>query len=160
MRGTLEDRFWSKVAKSDDPPFWWLNGGCWEWTGTTREGYGRIKNSNRLSNAHVLSYQWSKGPIPDGYRIDHLCRNRRCVNPHHLDAVTHQTNIKRGLSKWYGVSEGLLKGHQKSRNATHCPQGHPYSGDNLFINVNGSRRCRQCNREVAKRCYYKKKAAI
>jgi hypothetical protein len=72
-------------------------GGCWEWTGAKdRDGYGTMHHRNRPYRAHRFAYEQFVGPIPDGLVIDHLCTNRGCVNPEHLEPVTNAVNIKRG----------------------------------------------------------------
>lgn len=92
---------------------------------------------NRSHSVHRTSYEVFRGPIPVGLVIDHLCRNRLCCNPDHLEAVTFRENIRRG--------ESVMA--QKAR-ATHCLKGHPLSGDNVYIlPKNNTRRCRKCNRE-------------
>lgn len=74
--------------------------GCWNWTGAmSPNGYGQ----SRGSGAHREIYQRFKGPIPEGLTLDHLCRNRRCVNPEHLEAVTQSTNVRRGNSGKYSA---------------------------------------------------------
>lgn len=110
--------------------------GCWVWLGTVnKDGYGvltvgsRIDGSRALRYAHVLSWEFSRGPVSDGLELDHLCRQRRCINPAHLEPVTHAENIRRGRSLW--------------RERTHCPKGHPYSGVNL-IQTATQRVCRAC----------------
>ena len=108
---------------------------CWEWQkyiGT--HGYGII-NSNKL--AHRVSYEIFKGIIPDGLQIDHICRNRKCVNPDHLEVVTASENIKRGD----------LPKINKSK--TCCPQGHKFSESNTYLYPDGRRGCREC-RKVAR----------
>jgi hypothetical protein len=91
---TLESRFWSKVTKTET---------CWIWTGSDNAiGYGRISVDGRLHYAHRWSYEQARGPIPDGWVVDHLCRTPQCVNPSHLEAVTHHENNVRGKPKrWY-----------------------------------------------------------
>ena len=125
-------RFIDKVLVGD---------GCWEWTGakTKQEGYGRMgTSSGGLSVAHRLSYEHFIGPISEGLTIDHLCRNRGCVNPRHLEPVTNRDNILRG----YGPP-----GNNSRK--THCPRGHALTGDNLRLHRRGDgvwRQCRECHR--------------
>lgn len=109
------------------------DGPCDIWTGSLdKDGYGRIKRNGMTYRAHRIAYEEAKGPIPDGLQLDHLCRVRNCINPDHLEAVTCQENIRRGE----------LGAAQRAR--THCPQNHPYSGDNLYIDPRGDRQCRIC----------------
>src|SRR5450755_3951408 len=77
---TAEERFWARVDKQTD--------GCWVWTGALRTGYGTLSVSGKNVPAHRFSYELLVGIIPDGLQIDHLCRNRACVNPEHLEPVT------------------------------------------------------------------------
>lgn len=81
------DRFWSKVDKSGD---------CWEWTAATSGGYGRFGMDGRSWRAHRVAYILILGEFPEGLELDHLCRNKRCVNPAHLEPVTHHVNVLRG----------------------------------------------------------------
>jgi hypothetical protein len=124
----LQKRFWSKVRKTDS---------CWEWTSTFNNGYGRFATcSNAISTqhyAHRFSYTLCKGPIPEGMTIDHICRNKKCVNPNHLELVTLKENILRGFSP-----------SAVNARRTHCFQGHPFSGKNLIIEGR-HRRCRMCH---------------
>lgn len=117
--------------------------GCWVFTGSTNgEGYGRIgwRSDGRqtMAYAHRVVYEATVGPIPAGMVIDHLCRNRACVNPVHLEPVTERTNILRGT----GASARNIK-------KTHCPQGHALVGRNLLQMRGrklGWRECRECKR--------------
>ncbi len=125
------------------------DGDCWEWTGAKHEsGYGRYRmggRDGRFWYVHRLVWELLVGPIPDGLHIDHLCRNRLCCNPDHLEPVTPAENTRRSPS-WNGESA-----------KTHCPYGHPYSGDNLQTQGRRKhwRRCAAChaqrNREYRER---------
>lgn len=129
------------------------NSGCWLWTGQMRGGYGRIKIGGRRGthkSAHVLLYEVTKGPVPEGLELDHLCRTRCCVNPDHLEAVTHAVNRQRG-------TQG---DHLAAR--THCPQGHPYDEANTMLIARRSagvptggfnRMCRECCRSRRREWY-------
>lgn len=115
--------------------------GCIEWTGGLNGvGYGQFYAGRESltqtgkTYAHRWAYEHFVGPIPEGMFIDHLCRNRKCVNTDHLEPVTPRENVLRG------VAPASL--HAKK---THCPAGHPYSGDNVRV-TNGSRFCRACSR--------------
>ena len=110
--------------------------GCWEWTGHTRAGYGRMHESNgRLVDAHRVTYEFFKGPIPLGLQIDHLCRNPCCVNPDHLEAVTPRENVLRG------AAPGIRR-----RGAPTCIHGHLWNEKNTYITKQGRRKCRECAR--------------
>lgn len=133
-RKSLEERFWLRVEKTDD---------CWVWQGAMdrRGGYGLFYTSgNRLTRAHRFSFELHFRPLAPGEVVDHLCHNeapmchggpscphRRCVNPAHLEAVTHAVNVMRG---W-------------DRRAT-CRNGHPRTPENTRVMANGSRRCMTC----------------
>lgn len=126
----LPARFWTKV-KVDEV-------GCWLWiAGLNRNGYGRFMDSNKITRAaHRVAYEALIATIPEGLQLDHLCRVRHCVNPAHTEPVTQAENLRRG--------ETITA---KASAATHCPDGHPYSGDNLHVTPKGHRRCRQCARD-------------
>jgi hypothetical protein len=96
-----------------------------------------------MFRAHRVAYEALIGPIPDGLQLDHLCRNRACVNPLHTEPVTQIENIRRGEA---GVPSG-----SQQRAKTHCPQGHPYSQGNTYIRKNGHRMCRTCNAAAQRR---------
>lgn len=120
------DRFWSFVALIPEHP-------CWEWIGCGNGSYGQFHKDGRHMVAHRASYELFVGEIPAGMTLDHLCRNRRCVNPAHLEPVTQRANTLRGI----GPSA-------KNASKTHCPRGHEYSGDNTYIHAQGYRVCRAC----------------
>jgi hypothetical protein len=107
--------------------------GCWIWTGSkSRLGYGCIHmggRKGRVIEAHIVAYRFFAGEIPEGLELDHLCRNRACVNPDHLQPVTHQENMSRGAH--------AMK--------THCIHGHEFTPENTYVN-HGSRNCRTCVR--------------
>lgn len=129
------DRFLAKVDQAGDD-------GCWLWVaGGDGDGYGTFKNGGRTSKAHRFSYQIFVGPIPDGLDLDHLCRNRACVNPAHLEPVSRRENVLRGIAP-------------PSRNATktHCPQGHPYDEANTWhARSRRERVCRTCKADRHRR---------
>lgn len=109
---------------------------CWEWLASKdRLGYGQFCHEGVNFKAHRLVYSMVVGDIPDGLVLDHTCRNHGCVNPSHLDPVTQAENIRRGQT-------GKINNHHRAK--THCPQGHSYSGDNLYVSPKGDRRCRAC----------------
>ncbi len=110
--------------------------GCWEWTANLYwNGYGEFWDGNKYIRAHRFSYEWFKGEIPDGLQLDHLCRNRACVNPDHLEVVTSRDNILRGIG--FAV---------KNASATHCSHGHPYDLFNTYYRPGGGRSCKTCGR--------------
>ena len=107
--------------------------GCWNWTADrTERGYGQVKWKGRTRRVHRVTYELLVGPLATGLTIDHLCRNRACANPAHLELVTNRTNVLRGV----GVT---------AQNAakTHCLKGHPLDGHNLIV-TGSHRRCRAC----------------
>ena len=125
-----------------------VENGCWLWAAAlSRKGYGRVSGPNRLMRmAHRVAYKHWVGSIPEGLQLDHLCHNndkrclggdtclhRRCVNPDHLEPVTHRENGIRGINA--------------QRLKTHCPQGHPYDESNTWVTHEHGwrvRRCRAC----------------
>lgn len=126
-RKTPGERFWDKVDASGD---------CWIWMADRVNGYGRfhVDGTTRVV-AHRWSYEALVGEVPAGLQLDHLCRNRSCVNPDHLEPVTDVENQRRGSSP-SGIN------HRKSR----CRRGHPFEGDNLWVDSHGHRHCRECQR--------------
>lgn len=124
-----------KVQRADN--------GCWHWQGTIlKAGYGQLKHKQQHWLAHRFFYEELRAPIPDGMLLDHTCHNdsdclggntclhRRCVNPFHLEPVTHQVNIARGRNA--------------NDKKTHCPQGHEYSEQNTYVTSQGHRLCKTC----------------
>ncbi len=116
---------------------------CWQWLGSTRQTkkliYGTVWDGIRNRPAHVVMYESEVGPVPKGMELDHLCRNTICVNPEHLEPVSHRINVLRG------VSPGALNAQKKI-----APCGHPYTGQD------GERRyCKPC-RTIWHRNYYRR----
>ena len=115
-----------------------LPNGCWEWIGAKLKkpygNYGHIrigtKENNKLKRAHVISYILYKGEIPNGKEIDHICRNTLCVNPEHLQALTHKENCQR----------------RKDSGLQFCKHGHKYTIETTYINTRGRRECRVCRK--------------
>ena len=116
---------WGRVVRKD---------GCWQWDGGhDGRGYGEVRIGQRSFKVHRLTYTAFKGPIPEGLDIDHLCRNKGCCNPVHLEAVTRSENTLRGL------------GPKRNKDKTHCSKGHPFDADNTYVDKKGHRYCRTRN---------------
>jgi hypothetical protein len=123
MTMTPTKRFMAKVVLDEN--------GCLVWTAQkTPAGYGRFQARSKNWLAHRWIYEQLVGPIPEGLTLDHLCRNRSCVNVEHLEAVTLRENCSRG---------------EKARR-THCPHGHEYTPANTIWNKRGDLRHRECRR--------------
>lgn len=112
---------------------------CWEWTASIVNGYGKFGRDPEHGYVVVGAHRWAwehlVGPVPVGLDLDHLCRNRRCVNPDHLEPVTRGENVRRGRNA--------------NREKTRCPAGHPLVPGNLVAKHQG-RKCRTCNSEHAR----------
>ena len=122
-------RFEAKIRKTES---------CWEWLASRNalSGYGQFRLGNRMVLAHRMAYTLYRGHIPFGKCIDHLCRNRGCVNPEHLEPCSIRENTLRSP-----IAPSAIAARR-----THCNHGHPYSGRNLRLNRDGSRVCRACHR--------------
>jgi hypothetical protein len=114
------DRLMANVDKAD----------CWTFRGALRNGYGALGIDGRTVYAHRYAYERLVGPIPDGLVIDHLCRNRACCNPAHLEPVRQQINCQRG--------------ERAGERVTECKRGHAYTPENTYRNPQGYRACRTC----------------
>lgn len=111
-------------------------------TGNGSDGYGKVIVDGKFVYTHRLAYEMYVGPIPKGYELDHLCRIRHCMNPTHLELVDRRTNTLRGRCPEITRARFL--------SMTSCKWGHPFSGDNLYVNENGHRKCRACSRQRAR----------
>lgn len=139
----VKARFWSKV----DPSIGTRE--CWEWLGTkTSGGYGNFFMQGKWFTAHRLSYSWCRKEVTEGLTLDHICRNRACVNPLHLRELTLVENVMIGESP-----------PAKNARKTLCQKGHELSGKNLYVNARtGYRSCRRCSADAQMR-YRKLKEA-
>lgn len=128
------DRFWSKVEPEEVD-------GCWQWAaGKSSNGYGRFsvyRDEELLSEyAHRVVYEMMVGEIPAGLVIDHLCRNRSCVNPYHLEPIPRGLNVLRGEAS-----------SAKAARRGACVRGHEYTEENTYI-FRGARQCKTCSNEL------------
>lgn len=126
------ERFWRKVERRSPKK-------CWPWVGGSfRDGYGmfHLFRLRQKVQAHRYAYEAVVGPIPEGLTLDHLCRNRACCNPAHLEPVTHRVNILRGT----GASARNIR-------KTECVHGHQYTEENTYVRYDGRRVCRECQRK-------------
>ncbi len=139
LRRIAEDP-WKYVSKPDGED------GCWFWRRKTQRGYMQVNIGGVYQQAHRLLYELTVGPIPEGLELDHTChtndescndsgdcRHRPCVNPAHLEPVTHAENVLRGRG---------LAAVNAAR--SHCIHGHPFSGANLIVRYKRGRPYRAC----------------
>jgi hypothetical protein len=149
-----KERFFAKVNKNGPVPLHRPElGPCWVWTGSkTGTGYGHFYLNGKYLVAHKAAYILSGNHIPGGMELDHLCHpgdgscrldkkcpHRACVNPTHLELVTHRENIRRGISLF-----------ARNMAVTHCPKDHEYTPENTRIRIGASgyenRSCKECDR--------------
>jgi len=120
-------RFWKHIQIDNAS-------GCWIWNGTIRNGYGRVHYKKGFKTAHRVVYEKLIGTIPEGMTLDHLCRNRSCVKPNHLEVTDMRTNVLRG----FGATAINAR-------KTKCKRGHLLRGKNVYWLPNGGgRACRKC----------------
>lgn len=135
---TTEERIYQRVTMVP-------MAGCWLWLlHCNSDGYGTIKINGINRHAHIVAFEHFRGPVPEGLELDHVCRVRCCVNPWHLEPVTHIENVRRGVSGIVSRDRELSK--------THCPHGHEYSIENTYRYKN-RRKCSLC-RTTQKRKYW------
>jgi hypothetical protein len=140
LNSDLANRFWSKVKRNEAS-------GCWEWQSyISPQGYGKFSVNNFPQSSHVIAFILKNGPIGYGLVIDHMCKNRRCVFPDHLRAVTQKINSTQN-------SNGLTAINAAK---THCHKGHEFSKENTAIR-RGSRLCKACKRLYDKEWRLRKK---
>ena len=123
------------------------NTGCWLWIGSVgKKGYATMTVAGHTQMAHIASFTAHNGDIPNGLHIDHTCRQRCCVNPMHLEAVTVAENNRRARA---AITEIKRK--------THCKNGHPFEGENVRI-YNGQQVCRECARSSSLAHYHRRRS--
>ena len=128
------ERFWSCVEKSNR---------CWNWKGSRMMGdYGMFYYNGKNRFAHRVAYELLVEHIPEGFQIDHFCRNKACVKPDHMDIVTTRENTQRALTGLISSAEWMIQ--------THCLYGHEFTEENTFI-YDGLRYCLICNRDYLRR---------
>lgn len=131
---SLPRRFWAKVGLA-------VRSGCWLWLAANNGLYGKVYWNGRVESAHVVAARAAGLVIPPGFEVDHTCRHHRCVNPAHLEVVTHAVNMER--------SRGWKKPVQ-----THCRRGHALTGENVGVQSDGKKRfCVACDKERHRRYY-------
>lgn len=153
------ERFWAKVVKNGplpdftDPLVTAPNTPCWTWTAAHhRDNKYAVfvpppPRKGKTAQAHRIMYMEVLGPVADGMHIDHMCRNRGCVNPDHLRCVTHRENLLAG--------DTVVA---KRAAVTHCPKGHEYTPENTTLSRRNQRHCRACRR--ARQAAYRERPGV
>ena len=118
--------------------------GCWIYVGQAKSRYAEVKINNVRLGIHRWSYIHHHGEIPNGYEVDHKCRNTKCWNPEHLQVLPRSENARRN------------KHAEANAAKTHCVHGHALTAENTYV-YDGHRRCKKCRSEVSYRQYLKNK---
>lgn len=128
--GSLKESIEERLDKTDG------ESGCWVWSGmVNQDGYGLVKIRGKRVMVHRAYLQETGVSIPEGLTVDHLCRNRACANPDHLELVTNLENVMRGFSP-----------PAVNARKTECKRGHPFDAVNTYVAPNGNRACKECRR--------------
>jgi hypothetical protein len=153
----LKKRFWSKVTIEETDK-------CWEWNATKNpEGYGGFRANGKMEKSHRVAWGLMKGVIPDGLDVHHVCGNKGCCRPSHMEILTRLEHCHRdrsgGCSPPRRHMERVPRGEAHYQlKKTHCPSGHEYSEGNTYISSRGKRYCRECRRVNALKYYHLKKS--
>lgn len=137
IKGDILTRFFARVDDSGGPD------SCWQWTGALNSnGHAQFWYAGQMRGAYRLLWAWIHGDLHEGLELDHVCKNKRCVNTSHLEEVTHKVNSQRAM-------KGVLR-------KTHCLRGHPYTPENTYT-YRGVRTCKTCIQAHWRRYYYERK---
>ncbi len=129
------ERFFSKIKFNKKT---W----CWDWiAGTDKDGYGQFWFNKKQRKAYRVSYELFRGSLTDGLTLDHLCKNKKCCNPEHLEQVSIGINLKR-------ASHQITTINSKK---THCHNGHEFTPENTYITPLGKRQCNECQTQRKKK---------
>ena len=138
MKIPIECLFWERAVRDEL--------GCLVWQRPLNaDGYGQMHYDGQGRYAHQVAYLLTHGELPAGLQIDHLCRNKACIEPSHLEAVTPRENTLRGISP-----------SAVNATKTHCKRGHPFDEENTGYKPNGARVCKECRAVSARKYYYRK----
>lgn len=157
MRWDDRNTPWDKIEKKEN--------GCWSWGGFhNKDGYARFKIGGKTMFVHRFTFIAIKGEIKSGLELDHLCRNRWCVNPEHLEAVPHVVNVQRGLAvapKKPHKRKGIkLVNPNDPRSKKKCSRGHAFAEYGYDRHDGKGRNCRKCCRERSLKSWNKKKNKV